>query len=447
MQAPGPRLKRYLPRSLFGRALMILVLPILFLQGVVTTVLVTRHYESVTLQMSSGVARELDYLVDQVESAPALLQARLLLANVGPPLRIAFRLDAGADDLPPSNPPGFWDFTGHVIDETVTSGIERPVTLDLASTDKAVIMHILTSRGTLTATVPRRQMNPANPHQLIIVTTLVAIGLVAVALIFLRNQMRPIRELARAAQDFGRGRATFLRPSGAEEIRSAGHAFLEMRNRLERQIQSRTAMLSGVSHDLRTPLTRMKLSLAMMPEDDESRALGREVVEMERMLESFLAFARGEAGEEAAPTDLVMLIEEIAAEAERLGTRPSVATDHENAASPIVSVRRDFLKRALVNLVENARRYGGRISLTLRLARRTADIVIEDDGPGIPEHRREEMLRPFTRLDPARGQDAGGGTGLGLSIALEAARAHGGTLELDESPRFGGLRATLRLPR
>ncbi|MEM9763372.1 MAG: ATP-binding protein [Pseudomonadota bacterium] len=447
MQAPAARLKRYLPRSLFGRALLILVLPIVLLQGVVTTVLVTRHYDSVTLQMSSGVARELDYLVAQVEEAENLWRARQLLANVGPPLRIAFRLDARADELPPSKPPGFWDFTGHVIEETVTGGLERPVTLDLASTDKTVVIRILTARGVLTAAVPRRQLNPTNPHQLIILTTVVALGLVAVALIFLRNQVRPIRELARAAQDFGRGRPALLRPSGAEEVRRAGHAFLEMRTRLERQIQSRTAMLSGVSHDLRTPLTRMKLSLAMMPPDDESQALSQDVMEMERMLESVLAFARGEAGEEAAPTDLEALVEEVAAGAEPLGARPEVETNRETAASPVVFVRRNFLKRALVNLVENARRYGGRTRLTLRLTRRTAEIVIEDDGPGIPEDRREEMLRPFTRLDPARGQDAGGGTGLGLSIALEAARAHGGTLELDRSPRLGGLRATLRLPR
>ncbi|MEM7498105.1 MAG: ATP-binding protein [Pseudomonadota bacterium] len=447
MQAQGPRLKRYLPRSLFGRAFLILVLPIVLLQGVVTTVLVTRHYDSVTLQMTTGVARELDYLVTQVERAVSTAEARHLLTRLGPPLRIAFRLDAVAAELPPGVPPGFWDFTGGVIRETLTAGLSRPVTVDLASSDKTVEVHILTSRGVLTAAVPRRQMNPANPHQLIILTTAVALGLVAVALVFLRNQVRPIRELARAAQDFGRGRPALFRPSGAEEVRRAGHAFLEMRSRLERQIQSRTTMLSGVSHDLRTPLTRMKLGLAMMPEDEETRELGREVVEMERMLESFLAFARGEAGEQPAPVDLVALVDEVAAEAQMLGARLTVETDREAAASTIVTVRRDFLKRALVNLVENARRYGGRTRMTLKLTRRTAEIVIEDGGPGIPANRREEMLRPFTRLDPARGQDAGGGTGLGLSIALEAARAHGGALSLDQSPSLGGLRATLRLPR
>ncbi|MEM7499555.1 MAG: ATP-binding protein [Pseudomonadota bacterium] len=447
MQALTTRLKRSLPRSLFGRAVLILVLPVLLLQGVVTMVLVTRHHDSVTVQMTTGVAREIDYLVQEIEQTSTLGGAQRLLASVGPPLRIDFRLDPGAIGLPPPTELDYWDLTGRVIAETLTSGLGRPVSLDLDSSSKSVEVRVLTSKGVLTASVPRRQMNPANPHQLVVVTTLVALGLVTVAVVFLRNQVRPIRELAQVAQAFGRGRNEAFRPSGAEEVRRAGHAFLDMRARLERQMQSRTAMLSGVSHDLRTPLTRMKLGLAMLSDEAEAGELSREVTEMERMLESFLAFARGEASEEPAASDLTALLEDVAGETRPLGARLSIETDLEPSANPIVTVRRNALKRAVVNLVENARRYGGATVLTLRLTRRTAEFVVEDDGPGIPEDRRDEMMRPFTRLDPARGQDAGGGTGLGLSIALEVARGHGGGLALDTSPRLGGLRAVLRIPR
>ncbi|MEM6680454.1 MAG: ATP-binding protein, partial [Pseudomonadota bacterium] len=443
MQSRRPRLKRYLPRSLFGRAFLILVLPVLLLQGVVASVLVTRHYDSVTMQMSGAVAQELDDLVSAIEAAPNLDEAEALLSKVSRPLGIEFTLASAASGLPPGRPRGMWDFTGAVIEETLVDGVTRPLSLDLVSVPKTVRIRVLTAKGVLDAAVPRRQMNPANPHQLLVSTTLVAVGLVVVAVIFLRNQVRPIRELAAAAQAFGRGRPLAFRPSGAEEVRRAGHAFLEMRARLERQIQSRTTMLSGVSHDLRTPLTRMKLALAMMEETPDTAEINRGLTEMERMIESFLAFARGEAGEETQPVDLEALVEEVAEEAMRLGARLALQVEIDPAAAGPVPLRRATLKRALVNLVENARRYGGAARLTLRQTRRTAELVLEDAGPGIPADRREEMLRPFTRLDPARGQSAGSGTGLGLSIALEAARAHGGDLTLDESPSLSGLRATL----
>ncbi|MEM6971819.1 MAG: ATP-binding protein [Pseudomonadota bacterium] len=445
MAGSATRLKRLMPRSLFGRALMILVGPILLLQLVVTTAVADRFYEGVTTQMAGDAARELDFIVTAIDASPDDVAANDLLAVLERPLGISLTLDPEGE-VEPQALRRFYDVTGSIVAETLKSGISRPLTLDLVSQRKMAVVRILTGHGILRAEIERSQLSPSNPHQLLVLTNIAATSLVIIAVMFLRNQVRPIRELASAAQAFGRGVRVAFRPSGAEEVRRAGHSFLDMRARIERQIQTRTAMLSGVSHDLRTPLTRMKLAVAMMPEEPETRDLAHDVGEMERMLDSFLAFARGEAGEAAVAVDATMLAREVAADAERLGTTIDQALQVDPAAEGETTMRRQAVKRAVTNLVDNALRYGQRARLTLRQTRRVVEFVVEDDGPGIPAARREEMLRPFTRLDEARGQDTGG-VGLGLSIALDIARSHGGALVLDESAALGGLRAVLRLPR
>jgi two-component system osmolarity sensor histidine kinase EnvZ len=266
-------------------------------------------------------------------------------------------------------------------------------------------------------------------------------------MLFLRNQVRPIRELAAAAEAFGKGRSVRFRPAGAEEVRRAGAAFLSMRQRIERQLEQRTRMLSGVSHDLRTPLTRMKLALAVAEDTPEKAELVHDVNEMERMIEGFLAFARGEAGEEAAEADPVELAEEIGVEVRRGGREIAVASVSDTPEDRQIVIRRTAVKRALQNLVDNALAHGERVALSVRLLAKSVEFAVEDDGPGIPEAERENALRPFVRLDEARNQNRGGGVGLGLSIAVDIARSHGGALELGRSERLGGLRAVLRLPR
>ncbi|MEM9782255.1 MAG: ATP-binding protein [Pseudomonadota bacterium] len=439
------RLKRLMPRSLFGRALLILVLPVLLLQIVVSTAVVNRFYDGITTQMAGDVARELDFLVNAIDLAGDDQSARELIATLERPLDIALTLEPDGE-VEPQALRRFYDVTGGIITETLKSGVSRPMTLDLISVRKAAVARILTGHGVLRAEIARGSLGPSNPHQLLVLTNVAAGSLVIIAVLFLRNQVRPIRELAAAAQAFGRGVRVPFRPSGAEEVRRAGHSFLDMRARIERQIQTRTDMLSGVSHDLRTPLTRMKLAVAMMPDEPESTDLAHDLTEMERMLDSFLAFARGEAGELSVPVDAAALSAEIAAEAERLGTAIGYEAVVEPAAEGATVMRRLSVKRAVTNLVDNALAYGRRATLTLRQTRRTVEFVVEDDGPGIPAAQREDMLRPFTRMDEARGQDRGG-VGLGLSIALDIARGHGGALVLDDSPTLGGLRATLRLPR
>ena len=439
-------LKKYLPKSIFWRSVLILVIPVLLLQAVVATAILQRHYDGVTEQMAETVANELNYAVAQVEAAADMPEAEAALAELTRRLDIEFSLDPG-ETLPPEMLRSFYDVTGGTIEETMKLRVSNPISLDLVSFDKSVDARVLTGRGVLQALVPRRRLNAANPHLLLVWMSATSVALVTVALLFLRNQTKPIRELASAATAFGRGRAVSFRPRGAEEVRRAGAAFLDMRARIERQIESRTRMLSGVSHDLRTPLTRMKLALAVADDTAETRELASDVREMEHMLDAFLAFARGEGGEAAAPVDPVEIVEDIASDARRRGCTLSVFTRIETPERPVVELRRNAIKRCITNLVENAHAYAGRAELSLRLGKRFVEFSVEDDGPGIPPEKRDEVLRPFTRLDEARGQNIASGVGLGLTIAADIARSHGGGLALGDSPGLGGLRATVMIPR
>jgi two-component system osmolarity sensor histidine kinase EnvZ len=438
--------KRYLPKSLFGRALLIVVLPVLLLQAVVAGLFIQRHFDGVTRQMAEAVARELVYAANAVDRAADVAEARRDLVALEAPLSIRFMLDPEAI-VAPAEIRALYDLSGDALADTLEDQIDRPIALDLVSRPKQVVARLQTSKGELSALIDRRRMVASNPHQLLVVTGLASLALVAVAMLFLRNQVRPIREMAAAADAFGKGRTLPFRPSGAEEVRRAGSAFLAMRARIERQIESRTRMLSGVSHDLRTPLTRMKLAVAMLDEGPETVELAQDVREMERMIEAFLSFVRGEAGEETTEVDALALAEEVAAEARRAGAAVTVSVAGETGAGPTARVRRGAVKRALQNLVENAAAFGEQVELRLKLTPGMLEYSVEDDGPGIPAADRVAAVRPFVRLDAARNQDRGGGVGLGLSIAEDVARAHGGALRLGESARLGGLRARLRLPR
>jgi two-component system osmolarity sensor histidine kinase EnvZ len=438
--------KRYLPRSLFGRALLIVVLPVVLLQAVMAVAFVRRHYDGVSSQMAGSVARELSYALSVVDGARSVPEADARLADIAAILGFRLELIPGAR-VPRDEIRLFYDVSGGAVAETFKEQIRRPMAMDLVSFDDQIEARIQTDKGVLRALIERRRMIASNPHQLLVMTAVASLALLAVAVLFLRNQVRPIRELAQAADAFGKGRSVAFQPHGAEEVRRAGAAFLNMRGRIERQLESRTRMLSGVSHDLRTPLTRMKLAVAMMEDSPEAEELAHDLREMERMVDAFLAFARGEAGEAAAPADPVALAEEVCGEARRLGAEAHVSAAVETPEAPTAPMRKGAVKRALQNLVENARAHGRRIEVGVRLRRGAVEFLVDDDGPGIPEHQREAALKPFVRLDGARNQDRGGGVGLGLSIAAEVARAHGGGLTLEDSPALGGLRARLRLPR
>ncbi|MEO0361766.1 MAG: ATP-binding protein, partial [Pseudomonadota bacterium] len=397
-------------------------------------------------QMARAVARELNFAVELVEGIedPAVAQGRL--EELVAPLGIQLGLVEG-EIVSPSAIREFYDVSGGAVEETFKLDVERPLALDLVSDQRIIEARVQTSKGVLRALIPRDRMIAADPQLLLFWMFGTAAVLMTVGVFFLRRQLQPIRALAEAADDFGKGRDRPFRPRGAEEVRRAGAAFLDMKSRLEKQIEQRTKMLSGVSHDLRTPLTRMKLALAMSDDTEETAELRRDVDEMERMLEEFLAFARGERGEDISEVDPVELVEEVAADARRRGATVSVLSTVDTPGRPTASLRRTAMKRALANLVGNAMEFGSRIDVSARVARRFIEFTVEDDGPGIPEAAREAAFRPFERLDEARNQDKGGGVGLGLSIALDIARSHGGELSLHDSDRLGGLKARLRAPR
>jgi two-component system osmolarity sensor histidine kinase EnvZ len=298
--------------------------------------------------------------------------------------------------------------------------------------------------GVLHLLVPRERVTASNADIFILWMIGSSLVLIAIAALFLRNQVKPIERLAYAAENFGKGRTIpEFKPHGATEVRRAATAFIEMRERIDRFVQQRTEMLAGISHDLKTPLTRMRLQLAMMPHDADAEAMAGDIADMERMLNEYLEFARGEGGDAAEPADLAVLAAEAVADAGRAHDAQSrIAL---TIAEPLtMAIKRNALKRCLVNLIDNALKYGRRVQVALQRVGKNIELSVEDDGPGIAEDRREEAFRPFHRLDQGRNLQTGG-VGLGLAIARDIARAHGGDVRLEKSA-LGGLRATIRLP-
>lgn len=431
--------QRILPRGLYGRAALILIVPILAIQLVFSTEFIQRFYEDVTRQMTQGVAIDLRFLMDEIAANPSLEAARTRVTPLAEALEISLILPAG-ENAPMTDLKNWIDLSGDTIITTLRERLPGLIAVDLTRDDRMVGLRFDTPFGPVLAEVSRRRMSAANPHQLIVLMLFASVLLTVVAYYFLRRQLRPITKLAEAAEEFGKGRNVRYRPRGAQEVRAAGRAFLDMRARIERQIEQRTLMLSGVSHDLRTPLTRMRLALSLMPEDAEVAALQDDVLQMERMVDEFLAFVRGDAMEGSELTDAVALIQGVADRAK------VPLTGIEGQAEPVM-MRPQAIVRAVENLVGNARRFGQRVQLRLVFQDRNLRIVVEDDGPGIPVDRRDEALRPFTRLDASRDPNRGAGVGLGLSIASDIALSHGGALRLAESEALGGLRVELVIAR
>ena len=430
-----------LPRSLYGRAALILIVPVVTIQLVVSVVFIQRQFQGVTRQMTGNIMIEVGYLLDKVNGANdiavAVAQARALTQ----PLQMTVDLPASAYA---GDRRGWIDLSGREMIRTLRAGMPGVTGVDLLSDPAAVDVTITTRWGPMRVSFERSRVSASNPHQLLVLMIFTSFLMTLISYLFLRNQLRPITRLAAAAEAFGKGRSVPYKPRGAIEVRAAGLSFLEMRARIERQIEQRTLMLSGVSHDLRTPLTRLKLGLAMLEDEAEAAAMKRDVDDMERLLDAFLAFARGDALEEAVATDPFELVRRTVENAQRAG-QPVVLGPGEGSGAAML--RPQAVGRALENLIGNAVRYGHQVEVSAVLTERQVRITVEDDGPGIPPERREEAMRPFTRLDAARNPNRGGGVGLGLSIAADVARSHGGQLRLGESEKLGGLRAELVLAR
>ncbi len=438
-------LKPLLPRGLYGRAALILVVPIVTIQIVVSLAFIQRHFEIVTRQMTESLVIQVNFLLAEADRGGSPDEARARAMRIAKPLELEVALPSpwtSDTDLRE-----FYDLSGRAVISTLRQGLPDLRAVDLVSADKLgdseVRMLLDTDLGPLSVSVPRRRVSASNPHQLLVWMLATSILMTIIAYLFLRNQLRPIKRLADAAEAFGKGRSVPYRARGALEVRAAGAAFLDMRSRIERQIEQRTLMLSGVSHDLRTPLTRLKLSLSLLPPDDEVQAAQRDVADMERLVDEFLSFARGDAMETPVPADPVAIVTRVVENARRSGQNVTLHVDGRGEAM----LRPDAVKRAVENLVGNALRYGKRADVTVTLTERSLRICVEDDGPGIPPERRDEAMRPFTRLDAARDPNSGGGVGLGLSITADIARSHGGALTLSDSARLGGLKAELVLAR
>ena len=438
------RLKHLLPRSLFGRAALILVVPVIGVQLAVSVVFIQRHFEDVTQQMTNGVIIEVQSVLAAVAAAGDLTTARLRAGDVAQGLQLQIVLPVDVKDVPPANLRPALDLSGRAVVATLQTGLPAMQVVDLATNTRMVQMYLTTPQGIARVTVQRNRMSPTNSHQLLVWMVFTAALMTFIAYIFLRNQLTPITRLARAAEAFGKGQTVVYRPRGATEVRAAGNAFLDMRARIERQIESRTLLLSGVSHDLRTPLTRLKLGLSFLPEDDETEALKRDVADMERLVDEFLAFVRGDAMEEPQAVDPRALVRQAVENAARAGQLVALgAVDGPD----MMRLRPLAVMRALENLIGNAVRYGTHATVSLTMTDRAVRMIVEDDGPGIPRQLRDEAMVPFKRLDAARDPNNGGGVGLGLSIAADIARSHGGALRLGDSDAMGGLRAEMTLAR
>ena len=436
-------LKSLLPRGLFGRAALILVVPVVTIQLIVSVVFIQRHFERVTRQMTTSIQIEISHVLSVVNAAPDLATAARNATELAAALQLSAVLPSA--DAPDEDRREFVDLSGREVILTLRDKLPELIAVDLLSGDPKVQAWFDTHHGPMRIDVDRRRMSASNPHQLLVLMVFTSILMTGVAYVFLRNQLTPIARMAQAAEAFGKGEIVPFRPRGATEVRAAGQAFLDMRLRIERQIEARTQMLSGVSHDLRTPLTRLKLGLSFLPEDDEVEALQRDVQQMERMVDEFLAFARGDAMEDAEEVDPAALLALVVADAVRAGQEVRLgAVDWPGGT---LRLRPQAVRRALENLLGNAARHAGRAEVSLSSTDRMVRLVVEDNGPGIPEEARETAMEPFRRLDAARDPNRGGGSGLGLAIAADIARSHGGALRLGQSEGLGGLRAELTLAR
>lgn len=440
----GRVLKKFLPRGLYWRAALIVFLPVVTIMLVLSIGFIQRHYDGVTRQMTGNFILLAGDILARSDAAAANGTEAAETAHLSQVFEMGITPVRQIPELPymPATP--WYDISGRLAIRELRHGLPQTVAVALASGDLSLWLQ--GEQTALRLDFPLTRVSARNPHQLLVVVFFIGIVMSLISFTFLKNQMRPIRRLGRAADAFGRGQAVALRIAGATEVRAATKAFLQMRDRIERHIEQRTLMLSGVSHDLRTPLTRMRLALSMLEDDAETRALIADVVEMETMIDRFLEFARSEAVEPVVETDLAELIAQRLQDAARHGRN---VTWHTLEPGLRVPLRPQLFTRALDNLISNALRYGTRAQVSLEWLADRVVVSVEDDGPGIAPEHHELAKRPFVRLDPARGASNGSGAGLGLAIVVDAMRSHGGKLELGqgESPGFGGLVARLILPR
>ena len=436
--------KSWLPRTLFARSLMILIIPVLLIQLTTTYIFFERHWTKMTDRLAFGVAGEIAWVADSIEQSTGPDEVRDISRRAAQYLDLLIGFDEDmvfeSQQLEDDRTRRF--FVARTLSHALTAQVRRPHTVSVDIAEKWVEIVLKLENGVLQVSVPQRRLFSSSGYVFLLWMIGISIVLLSIAIIFMRNQIRPIRRLAIVAERFGKGRGIPQRfkPEGAREVRQAAQSFLDMHDRIKRQIEQRTAMLSGVSHDLKTPLTRMKLQLAMMEEGEDISALREDLEDMERMLGAYLDFARGDGEEASAVTNVSGMVTGLAAKI--TGGPDRAVIDVPEKMN--VQIRPLAFERALMNVMNNALKYANTLWVEASVDDTHMMIVFDDDGTGIPEASREQVFKPFYREEPSRNPETGG-VGLGLSIAQDVILSHGGTITLDDSPK-GGLRVVIVVP-
>ncbi|MBB3607265.1 ATP-binding protein [Rhizobium sp. BK602] len=433
-------LRRRLPTGLYARSLLIFILPMIILQGVVTIVFMERHWQMVTQRLSMATVRDIAAIIEIIQTYPQDPDYSEVTQMARQKLDLSISIESGGE-LPPPREKPFFSILDGILSDELREQINLPYWVDTVGNSSLVEIRIKLPDKVLRVFAKRSQTYASNTHIFILWMVGTSLVLIGIAVLFLRGQIRPILALAQAAESFGKGqRLENYSPRGADEVRRAGLAFILMRERIERQIEQRTAMLSGVSHDLRTVLTRFKLQLALVGDNPDLIGLNEDVEDMQSMLEGYMAFARGEAEEDVGQLRLSDILDKVEQDFSLHGQTMTYSIDGDDE----ISVRPNAFTRLVTNLASNARRYARTLHVEAKHSAKWLTLIFDDDGPGIPANAREDVFKPFFRLDEARNLDKSG-TGLGLAIARDIARSHGGNVTLGDSP-LGGLRATIRIP-
>ncbi|MDC3076359.1 ATP-binding protein [Paracoccaceae bacterium] len=437
------KLKKYLPRSFFGRTLLIIILPIIILEAIIGFAFIQRYFEQVTTQLAKSTVLQMNYVLDRHKNTPN--DAKELFFK-----EMEEKFDINLTIVNKRNTSNFfqkhpYDFSGITLIKILKNDVPNIEHIDLKSNGIVKIITSLPNKSYLKFEIERERFTASNPHQLLVLMVLLTIILGFLLLMVLRNQIKPIKTLASVAEAFGKGQSLGYKPTGSIEIRKAGSAFLEMRKRLERQIEQRTQMLSGVSHDLRTPLTRLKLALTLKEEDIETQEMLKDIQVMQNILDEFLEFSKNQQTEKVKEISLIDLYDFLKSNSKNLQEKLQWQSNLKNHERK-VRLRPNNLSRALNNLIENAVFYGSQIKISVIEKNARLLIHIEDNGPGIPSDKIKEAVKPFVRLDNSRNLNKPHGVGLGLSIASDLIKSHGGNLHLKKSPELGGLKASLTLP-
>lgn len=441
-------IKRLLPRSLLGRSLLILVLPILLIQLITAYVFFDRHWSKMTSRLAYAVAGEITIVARAIEdgATPDRMQRIVGYAAQNLGLLIGFEPGRKLNTIPiEADKHQVWEyFVARSLAKELRDQLPLPTLISADFEEKWVRIYVEMPEGLLSVTLPQGRLFSSSGYIFLIWMFSVSFLLLIIAILFMRNQIRPIRRLAVAAEWFGRGRdATNFKVEGAHEVRQAGQAFLDMQRRIKRQIEQRIFMLAGVSHDLRTPLTRMKLQLEMMEESPDVKAMKTDIQEMERMIEGYLDFVRGDGDEPTVALSVKAMLDQILSRVKK--EFPACQLELKAQEDLVIKGRPLALQRAVMNVVRNAAKYAAIVYLQVEKGENDrVFITVDDNGPGIDSSEYEQVFRPFYRLDSSRNLDTGG-VGLGLSIAMDIVHSHGGHIWLETSS-MGGLRVVIRLP-